>query len=150
MKTQESNSSILELANGAILERADYELQRMNEEKVCGTCRWHNWDDDVDYICENHNSGNYGDYTMYGDSCDKWEEIDYTTLIEAIHVMPVLLDALDAETARADEAEDKSKEILEKWNLQTDVLMCKLKESREDRDYWKNRAQALERAIISG
>ena len=29
MKNQESNSSILELANGAILERADYELQRI-------------------------------------------------------------------------------------------------------------------------
>jgi len=48
----------------------------MNEEKVCGTCRWHNWDDDVDYICDNHDSDNYGDYIFYHDTCEEWEECD--------------------------------------------------------------------------
>lgn len=42
--------------------------------KCCGTCGWHKYDDDVDFICSNEESEGYGEYTMYEDSCDCWEE----------------------------------------------------------------------------
>lgn len=43
-------------------------------EKCCGTCGWHSHVDDVDYMCVCEDSDGYGEYTMFQDYCDCWEE----------------------------------------------------------------------------
>lgn len=42
----------------------------------CGTCRWHKYDDDVDFTCSNEESDGYGEYTMFEGCCDCWEGRD--------------------------------------------------------------------------
>ena len=57
----------------------DFEVDsegRAKMRKCCGTCGWHKYDDDVDFICSNEESEGYGEYTMYEDSCDCWEGRD--------------------------------------------------------------------------
>jgi len=46
----------------------------MPDKRICGTCRWHVKDMDDDWICVNHYSEEYGDYTPYGHTCEGWEE----------------------------------------------------------------------------
>ena len=43
-------------------------------EKCCGTCKHHFHDEDVDFICNCEESEGYGEYTMYRDYCECWEE----------------------------------------------------------------------------
>lgn len=49
----------------------------MNNEKCCGTCKYHYHDKDMldwDYICVNDSSDNCSEYTMYDDYCEEWED----------------------------------------------------------------------------
>jgi len=44
------------------------------EEKVCGTCRWNQFDRMCsEFVCDNPESEGYGCQTMYCDSCEGWE-----------------------------------------------------------------------------
>ena len=45
-----------------------------DEEKVCGTCRWHGKNEFYDWKCVNIESDYCTDWTGYNDSCDCWEE----------------------------------------------------------------------------
>ena len=49
-----------------------------DEEKICGTCKWHRPDDTFpcDWVCVNSDSDNCADYTEYEDTCDEWEGRD--------------------------------------------------------------------------
>ena len=48
----------------------------MCEERCCGTCRWHDRDEEYsdEFTCDNEDSEYYADYTDYGDICDCYEE----------------------------------------------------------------------------
>jgi len=56
---------------GVVWEMTNAELP--GELKCCGKCRFHEWDDGDDYTCENPESVNYTEYTLYGDSCDDYK-----------------------------------------------------------------------------
>lgn len=44
------------------------------EERVCGTCRWHTKDNDEgDWVCDNLDGEYFQNYTGYDDSCPDWE-----------------------------------------------------------------------------
>ena len=45
------------------------------EEKVCGTCKWNQFDRACsEFVCDNPESEGYGCQTMYSDYCeDGWE-----------------------------------------------------------------------------
>lgn len=43
-------------------------------ERCCGTCRHHQYDDGVDYMCSCEESEGYGEYTMFQDYCGCWED----------------------------------------------------------------------------
>lgn len=47
------------------------------DEKCCGTCKWHQIDVDdkshKDWVCGNHDSDYYADFTDYGGGCADWE-----------------------------------------------------------------------------
>ena len=46
----------------------------MNEEKCCGTCKWHQHEDITDgWVCVNADSDYYTDFTDYEHSCEEWE-----------------------------------------------------------------------------
>lgn len=47
-----------------------------NEDKCCGTCKYHKPDDDFpeDWICCNDKSENVADWTDFEDVCDQYEE----------------------------------------------------------------------------
>lgn len=53
----------------------------MNEKKVCGTCKYHQFENvDDGYMCVNDESEYLSDWTEYNDSCSEWEgrnEKDY-------------------------------------------------------------------------
>ena len=45
-----------------------------NNERVCGTCRWHmHWEISDGWICANPDSDNNSDYMNYRDGCEEWE-----------------------------------------------------------------------------
>lgn len=45
-----------------------------NEERCCGTCRWHCHENVTDgWVCVNGDSDNCTDFTDYNDSCEEWE-----------------------------------------------------------------------------
>ena len=45
-----------------------------NDREVCGTCRFHEKDDEHDdWICTNPDSEHCSDWTGYEDSCWEWE-----------------------------------------------------------------------------
>ena len=44
----------------------------MNED-ICGQCKYHR-NQNEEWICNNPESENYGDYTEYKDSCEEFEE----------------------------------------------------------------------------
>jgi len=43
----------------------------MNQEKICGTCKWHSYDDE--WVCTNSDSDFYTDETPYDHTCEEWE-----------------------------------------------------------------------------
>ena len=46
----------------------------MNEH-ICGTCRWHRFDDGFrDWACTNDDSDYCADFTDYAFQCDEYEE----------------------------------------------------------------------------
>ena len=47
-----------------------------SDAQVCGTCKWHEWDQESDgsFVCINFESPNNADWTEYDDSCEEWEE----------------------------------------------------------------------------
>ncbi|HIT42929.1 MAG TPA: hypothetical protein IAB60_12695 [Candidatus Caccovicinus merdipullorum] len=42
-------------------------------ERCCGSCIYHEHEDDVDYRCVCEDSDEYGKYTMFRDCCDCWQ-----------------------------------------------------------------------------
>jgi len=46
----------------------------MNDEKICGTCKYHRKDDQGDWVCNNKQSDYYAFITGYADECEDWEE----------------------------------------------------------------------------
>ena len=49
-------------------------LSMDEEEKVCGTCKWNQFDRMCnEFVCDNPDSEGYGCQTMYWDSCEGWE-----------------------------------------------------------------------------
>lgn len=42
-------------------------------EKCCGTCKWHNNERTVGWVCANKDSEYYADWTGYEDCCEEWE-----------------------------------------------------------------------------
>lgn len=50
----------------------------MNEEHCCGTCKYHQIEDNFlggdDWMCINDQSEYYTDWTDYNHCCDEWEE----------------------------------------------------------------------------
>lgn len=49
----------------------------MNEKKVCGTCKYHQFESvDEGYVCVNGESEYLSDWTEYGHSCSEWEGKD--------------------------------------------------------------------------
>lgn len=46
----------------------------MSNDKCCGTCKYHRYDDiGDDWVCVNDQSEYYADWIEYDDSCDEWE-----------------------------------------------------------------------------
>lgn len=47
----------------------------MDKDKVCGTCKYHQYEDITDgWVCVNDESEYLADWTMFDDSCEEWEE----------------------------------------------------------------------------
>ena len=46
----------------------------MNDNILCGTCCYHQPDEDGEWICENPSSDYYTDYTSYDHSCPDYED----------------------------------------------------------------------------
>ncbi len=45
-----------------------------NRERCCGTCKWHQYEDNGDdLVCANTGSEYWSDYTGYEDGCEEWE-----------------------------------------------------------------------------
>ncbi len=42
--------------------------------ECCGTCKYHSYVDDVDFMCDCEASEEYWEYTMFQDCCECWEE----------------------------------------------------------------------------
>jgi len=49
-------------------------------EQICGTCNYHEKDIErnEDWLCVCGPSDYCGDYTQYRDSCEEWEEREYS------------------------------------------------------------------------
>lgn len=46
----------------------------MLDDKCCGTCKYHHYDDiDDGWVCVNDRSEYFADWIGYSDSCDEWE-----------------------------------------------------------------------------
>ena len=52
----------------------DDEMNKDNEQEMCGKCKWHRMDPDDDWYCGNWDSDFYMDYTDYDDGCVDYEE----------------------------------------------------------------------------
>ena len=49
-------------------------MGRMDEERCCGTCRYHRHEDvDDGWVCVNADSDFCTEWTDYEDCCDEWE-----------------------------------------------------------------------------
>lgn len=47
----------------------------IEEERCCGTCRHHNYDEsDEGWVCTNTESEYLADWTDYDHTCEEWEE----------------------------------------------------------------------------
>jgi hypothetical protein len=44
-----------------------------DNEKCCGTCKYHCYDDEYEWLCTNDISMNYQNWTEYEDKCEDWE-----------------------------------------------------------------------------
>jgi len=50
----------------------------MSENKCCGTCQHHVWDKGPEFMCICTESDAEGEYTMYNETCECWEERERT------------------------------------------------------------------------
>lgn len=46
----------------------------MDQEKCCGTCKWHVRYAAREFVCDNYDSEYFAELTEYSDCCEEWEE----------------------------------------------------------------------------